>query len=239
MESWHYKEAADQHLRPVQRARSVRREQGLIGATTCALRWGLVRSYLQWAHQLKIEGREHIPDNPPFILVGNHASHLDALIIASALPISLNHQVFPIAAGDTFFRYKTTAMLSSLFLNVLPMARDGSGGGSLLQLRERLSEGDCGFILFPEGTRSRTGTMKRFKAGVGMLTAGTNTQVIPCHLSGTFNAWPPTHRLPRPGKVRLRIGEPLLFPDVEHHRAGWKTIADKLETAVRRLAEQT
>ena len=214
----------------------MRLEHGLIGASTCALRWSIVRACLRGFHRLQVEGREHIPAVPPFVLAGNHASHLDTLVVSSLIPMSANHRVFPIAAGDTFFRYKTTAMLSSMFLNVLPMARDGSGGGSLMQLRDRLAGGDCGFLIFPEGTRSRTGTMGRFKGGIGMLVAGTPVPVIPFHLSGTFKAWPPSRRFPRPFPVSVRVGAPLVFSDVEHSRSGWRTIADTVEGAVRGLA---
>lgn len=237
MEEWHYKAAKDQDLKPGEWSRSVRRDPGLVGASSGALRWGIVRSYLRCAHRLHVEGREHIPRDMPFVLIANHASHLDALVLGSVLPVSLNHRVFPIGAGDTFFRYKTTAVLSSLFLNVLPMARDGSGGGSLMQLRERLVDGDCGYMIFPEGTRTRSGQIGRFKAGVGMLTAGTSVPVVPCFLKGTFEAWPSSRRLPRPGSVALRIGSPLAFDDVENDRSGWMKIAEKLKETVCKLAE--
>ena len=46
----------------------------------------------------------------------------------------------------------------------------------------------CGYILFPEGTRSRDGVIKEFKCGLGMLVAGTDVPVIPCYLQGTFKA---------------------------------------------------
>lgn len=237
MEKWHYKAAKDQDLRVIERSRSVRRDPGLVGASACAFRWGMVRFFLRYAHRLKVDGLEHIPREVPFVLIANHASHLDALVLASVLPVTLNHRVFPIGAGDTFFRYKTTAVLSSLFLNVLPMARDGSGGGSLLQLRERLVDGECGYMIFPEGTRTRSGEMGRFKAGVGMLTAGTSVPVVPCFLKGTFEAWPSSRHLPRPGRVTLRIGSPLAFSDVENDRSGWRAIAGVLESAVCKLAE--
>lgn len=235
MDQWQYKAAADQNLGRRERFRSVRREHGLVGATTCMIRWGLMRSSLRLMHRFRVEGRENLPTEFPFVLAGNHSSHLDALAVAAVLPLAMNHRIYPVAAGDTFFRLRSTAYLSGMFLNVLPMARDGRGGGPLMGLRERLLENDCGLMIFPEGTRTRTGEIGRFKAGVGMLVAGTSVPVVPFHLSGTFDAWPPTRRLPRPGPVSIRFGEPMRFPDVEPHRAGWNRIAQELESAVRRL----
>ncbi|MBN2685945.1 MAG: 1-acyl-sn-glycerol-3-phosphate acyltransferase [Pontiellaceae bacterium] len=237
MEEWSYKAAKDQDLKPGEWPRSVRRDPGLVGASSGALRWGLVRSYLRFAHRLRFEGREHIPRDMPFVLIANHASHLDALVLGAVIPVGLNHRVFPIGAGDTFFRYRTTAVLSSLFLNVLPMARDGSGGGSLMQLRERLMDGECGYMIFPEGTRTRSVEMGRFKAGIGMLIAGTSVPVVPCFLKGTFEAWPSSRRFPRPGSVLLKVGSALTFAEEENNRLGWMRIAEKLKEAVCKLAE--
>ena len=69
-----------------------------------------------------------------------------------------------------------------------------------------------------------------------MLTAGTAVRVVPCHLGETFEAFPPGARLPRPRRVRLRIGPPLVFGDVPDSREGWQRVVAEAEAAVRRLA---
>jgi 1-acyl-sn-glycerol-3-phosphate acyltransferase len=66
-------------------------------------------------------------------------------------------------------------------------------------------------IIFPEGTRSRTGQLQSFKPGIGALLAGCEVCVLPCYLEGAFRAWPKGRRLPRPRKVRLLIGPPRDF----------------------------
>jgi 1-acyl-sn-glycerol-3-phosphate acyltransferase len=104
-------------------------------------------------------------------------------------------------------------------------------------LRARLIDGRSIYILFPEGTRSRDGTMHRFKAGIGRLVAGTEVPVVPCHIAGGFAALPPHRTLPRPRRLTLTIGTPLSFGDVSDDKAGWLRIAETSETAVRRLAE--
>ncbi len=115
------------------------------------------------------------------------------------------------------------------------MWRKNCGPHALAELKKRLIEEPCGLILFPEGKRSRDGTLGPFKPGLGMLTAGTAVPIIPCHLSGAFHAFPPGARLPRPRKIRVRIGQPLVFDSVANRRAGWEEIATRTREAVRRL----
>jgi 1-acyl-sn-glycerol-3-phosphate acyltransferase len=92
-------------------------------------------------------------------------------------------------------------------------------------------------IIFPEGTRSRSGELGRFRSGVARLVAGTRTPVVPCHLSGAFEAWPKGRALPRPFPLRLRIGEPRTFPDVSVlDRQAVTDISAKLRDEVAALA---
>ena len=170
-------------------------------------------------------------------MIANHTSHLDALLLAAALPCRLCDCVFPVAAGDVFFNTPAISLFSATLLNALPMWRKNCGPHALAELKKRLIEEPCGLILFPEGTRSRDGTLGPFKPGLGMLTAGTAVPVIPCHLSGAFQAFPPAARLPRPRKIRLRIGQPLVFDSVPNRRAGWEEIATRAQEAVRRLGD--
>ena len=65
---------------------------------------------------------------------------------------------------------------------------------------ELLAGPDNVLIMFPEGTRSRSGALGRFRSGVARLVAGTSTPVVPCHLSGAYEAWPKGRLVPRPGR---------------------------------------
>src|SRR2546423_1144054 len=103
MENWKLEPARDLGLPPGQRLRSLRRESGLVETAAHVAWWALVRGYLAACHRLVIEGRHHLPEKPPFVLVANHASHFDALVLASPFPWRLRDRVFPIAAGDVFF----------------------------------------------------------------------------------------------------------------------------------------
>lgn len=235
-EPWHYEPAHDLGLQTGARVQSLRREVGLIGAASClAWRW-LTRSYLAAAHRLEIHHCAPLPARPPFILVANHGSHLDAIILAAAMPVRQIGCVFPIAAGDTFFTKPLTSLFATACMNALPIWRKNCGAHSLDDLRQRLLDGHSVFILFPEGTRSRTGEMAPFKPGLGRIVAGTATPVIPCYLDGAWHALPPDRQTPRPSKIRLFTGAPLTFETSSNNRAGWNQVAAETEAAVRALA---
>lgn len=121
-------------------------------------------------------------------------------------------------------------------MNALPLWRKNCGGHSLELLRERLLDGKSIYILFPEGTRTRTGEITKFKAGLGHLVAGTDVPVVPCYLEGAFAAFPATAKVPRFSRIRATIGPALTFASVHNERAGWAAIAAAAERAVRALA---
>ncbi len=235
---WNLKPARDHGLSFRERLRSVRREAGLLEAGAQLIWWSFVRACLTVFHRLEIRGRDHVPRQPPFILVSNHASHLDAAVLASAVPFHLRIKVFPIAAGDTFFETPAVAAFSALVLNALPMWRRRCGPHVMQSLRERLLDEPCAYLVFPEGTRTRTGAMGGFRPGVGMLVAGTSVPVVPCNIQGSFEALPPRGIFPRFKKVRLTIGAAQVFADVADDRPGWESIALRLEASVRSLGSR-
>ncbi|MEM9418847.1 MAG: lysophospholipid acyltransferase family protein [Planctomycetota bacterium] len=228
--------AKDLGLPEAERARSLQREPGLVSLLTSHAWWGVVRVYLKLFHRLKFEGREHLPTQPPFVLAANHSSHLDALVLAAALHAKHRRYVFPISAGDVFFETKLATAFSALCLNALPMWRKNAGRHAMGQLRERFAAGDAGFILFPEGTRSPDGKIKKFRAGVGMLVAGTDVPIVPCHIAGAYQALPKGAAFPRPRTLKVTIGPSLRFNDQSNDKTGWTEIASQLYTAIEELA---
>jgi 1-acyl-sn-glycerol-3-phosphate acyltransferase len=236
MDDWHYRPAADTGLAPGESLRSLRREAGLVAWAAQGGWRALTRAYLRLYHRLEVQGSEHIPARPPFVLIGNHTSHLDAITLAAALPWRLRAAAFPIAAGDVFFETPAASLFSAMMLNALPMWRKRCGSHAMQELRDRLLGDPAIYILFPEGTRSRDGTMGPFKPGLGMLVAGAEVPVVPCHLAGAFAACPPGKRVPRPRPLTLRIGAPLSFAAEPNEREGWRSVAARAEQAVRALA---
>jgi 1-acyl-sn-glycerol-3-phosphate acyltransferase len=235
VDDWTLQPARDLQQTGLARYRNPRREHGLVSSVLRLGWWGAVRLWLGLFNQLRIRGRRHLPADGPFVMVANHASHLDALVLACALPLGLRDRMFPLAAGDVFFETPAVAAFAAHLLNALPVWRRNAGRHGLAELRRRLLEEAAVYLLFPEGGRARDGRMKRFKPGVGMLVAGTAVPVVPCYLRGTLQAFPPETRLPRAHPVGLVIGRPRLFAEVANDRPGWAQIAATLEEDVQRL----
>lgn len=235
MEPWQLQPARDTGLTPAERFRSVRRESGLLESFAQHACFSLLRTYFAMAHRLTIDGREKLPSHGPFVLAANHCSHLDALVLGAALTPRHRERVFPIAAGDVFFQTRLTSTFSAIILNALPMWRKNCGPHALAELRRKLQEEKAVFIIFPEGGRTRTGSMMPFKHGLGMLVAETNVPVVPCGLTGTFQALPAQQKIPRLNKITLIIGDPLKFATTSNDRQGWSQIAVSVESAVRHL----
>ena len=91
-------------------------------------------------------------------------------------------------------------------------------------------------ILFPEGTRGGGPEPGEFKPGVGLLAAGRDIPVVPCHLAGTHAALPKGAWLPRPRAVRLTIGPPRAYAHLPPTKESARQIARELREAVMSLA---
>jgi 1-acyl-sn-glycerol-3-phosphate acyltransferase len=239
MDKWKLRPASDFGLSPGERLRSLKRETGLVGAAGRLTLWLAARGYLRLYHGLRVTGRHHVPKSPPFVLIANHASHLDAPVLAAGLPLTLCDRTFALAAGDTFFTSLTLSAMATATLNALPIWRRKTRQDHLATLRARLVEERCIYLLFPEGTRTRDGAMAAFKPGLGALVAETDIPVLPCRITGAFEALPPHRTWPRARRLSLAIGEPITFAEVPNSPAGWREIAVQTEAAVRRLDPAT
>ncbi len=234
---WQLRPARDQGLSPTARLQSQGRERGL-GSVVIGAAWrGVTGVYLRTVLGLRVTGRENVPA-PPFVMIANHSSHLDALTLSAALPWRSAQVAFALAAGDTFFTSTVGSAFSAYAVNALPVWRKRTSAADLDTFRQRLIEDRAVFILFPEGTRSRTGEIGPFKSGIGALVAGSPIAVVPCYLDGARAAWPPDRKFPGRGQLHLTIDPPLSFADVAMDRAGCLQVAERCEQAVRGLAAQ-
>jgi 1-acyl-sn-glycerol-3-phosphate acyltransferase len=154
------------------------------------------------------------------------------------LPLRRLHRAFPAAAADYFFKSVPRTWIATVIVNALPFARQAHVRQSLAICGELLANAGNVLIIFPEGTRSKTGEIQEFKAGVGALVAGRDVAVLPCYLDGAFRAWPKGKRIPRPRKVRLIIGAPRNYAAMPSDKSSSATIAAELRAAVQQLAKQ-
>jgi 1-acyl-sn-glycerol-3-phosphate acyltransferase len=233
VDDWDLRPARDHGLSFRERLRSAAREDGLVPTSMRYAWWWLARCQFSLWHRLAIHRRENLPRSFPFIVVANHASHLDALILTAALPWWLRAGTCPLAAGDVFFESPYRGVLAAALLGALPVWRRRHAGKAFQEYRQRLQDGHCGYVLFPEGARSRDGKMLAFKPGIGMLIAGTSVPVVPCYLDGCFEAMPPDASVPRRTRISVHVGEPLCFDKVGNNREGWETVTAQLEEGVR------
>src|SRR5829696_1195056 len=169
----------------------------------------LVRAVLQPFFHLYFRlsriGREHVPDGP-VIIASNHRSFLDPFVIATIARRPLYY-----VAKEELFRNRLTGWLLNN-LGAFPVRR-GEGDGDMIETAKAiLARGDA-VLIFAEGTRIRPGALGRPRRGVGRLALETGAPVVPVAVIGTEavrKGW----RI-RPHKVRIRVGRPLTFPQVQ------------------------
>ena len=195
----------------------------------------LLRGWMRVYHRMRIDGRENIPDRGSFVLVCNHTSHLDTLSMLCCVPLKRIHRTFPAAAADYFFSSLPRSAVSAILINALPFDRKLNGAESLTVCSTLLSNEGNVLIIFPEGTRTTTGAMGRFRSGIGRLVVGTDITVLPCHLEGGLKALPKGKAFPRPCRLRLRIGAGRSYENLEKSSESVKEICQDLEQSVATL----
>lgn len=237
MKTWHYDSASDLDQSLVDRLRRFPREPDILVYGLRAFAALIIRGLLRIYNRFEIIGHENLRTNRSCVIVANHCSHLDAICLLAALPLRKLHCAFPVAAADYFFQSVPRTWIAAVIANALPFARQIRVRQSLSICWELLGNPGNILIIFPEGTRSKTGETQEFKSGIGALVAGRDVPVLPCYLQGTFQVWPKGRRLPRPGKIRLIVGAPRNFASRSADRINISNIAAELHRAVKELRE--
>lgn len=210
-------------------------EPGALVSSMRCLTAVVLRGWLSTYSRLTIVGRENLPANRSFILVANHASHLDTLCLLSALPIRQLNCAFPVAAHDYFCVNPVRSLLAKVIVNVMPFDRRLAPWYSLSVCANLLRKPGTVLIWFPEGTRTGGKAPHEFKPGVGLLAAGHDVPVVPCHLAGTDAALPKGAWIPRPSSVRLTIGTPRVYAHLPATKESRTQVCRELRDAVNSL----
>lgn len=164
------------------------------------------------ARPFVVTGRDHLGDvEGPVLIVSNHSSHLDTPSILRALPHRLRVKTAVAAAADYFYSSRWRSSLATLALGTFPFSREGMVRASLERCGE-LVDGGSTIVIYPEGTRSITGTMAPFRSGIGLLAEQLGVPVVPVGIAGTHALWPKGAKQPRRGPVHVHIGNPMDIP---------------------------
>lgn len=193
----------------------------------------LLRPFLTLFIGLRVRGREHLPKADPFILIANHASHLDTLSLLSLFPLSRLRHLRPVAAADYFERNKFVSVLSRTLFNILPIARKGitRETNPVSRMEEALQTGQS-LIIFPEGTRGSGEELAKFHSGAAnLIEKCPEVPVVPIYLVNMGRSLPKGEWIPVPFFCEVRVGEPRRL------QGNRREITTELEATVGKLRE--
>ncbi len=205
------------------------------------LTWGQ-RQFYDRVMDCTIIGANSVPVDSTFLVAANHASHLDAGLIKTALGDDGKNLV-ALAARDYFWGSPIVRTYTVNFTALVPIERHGSVKQSMKRALSVLEGGDS-LLLFPEGTRSETGEMREFKSSVGYLAITSRKPVLPAYLWGTYEAMPKgSTLLPKERAIGVAFGPPIRLKHVERltegrpRREGHRLVTRLVERAVLSLRE--
>ena len=195
--------------------------------------------------RLKVQGLEHLRAlDGPVVFAANHQSHMDTPAVLWALPARWRYRV-AVAMAKEFFkahffpeqfggRARVTSSLNyalaSLFFNAFPIPQREAGTRQTLRyIGEVLADG-FSVLIFPEGQRSVTAAVDRFRPGIGMIASRLRVSVVPVRVKGLEHVLAPSWWMARPGRVHVAFGAPLRLSGDDYAQ-----LATQVEDAVRAL----
>lgn len=175
------------------------------------------------ALRLRVFGHDRLPASGGVLLVSNHQSHLDPVLIGIACRRRLNF-----LARSSLFRIRFLALLLHS-LDTIPIEREGSGLGGLKETLRRLRRDEM-VLVFPEGTRTGDGEVAPLRGGFAMVAQRARVPIVPLALDGGFACWPRWQRFPAAARVSIEFGEPIL-PD-EYRQLDDQQLGQRVHKAI-------
>lgn len=169
-----------------------------------------------------------VPRRGGLLLVCNHQSFLDPPLVGVCVP----HRHLDFLARVGLFRSRLLGMVLRM-LHSLPIRQDQPDSVAMKETLRRLEQG-AAVLIFPEGSRSPDGAMHDFKRGVALLVQRSSCPVLPCAITGAYEAWP-RGRLPRltGNRVGVIYGRPIAHDELMAH--GPRAAVERLEREVAAL----
>ena len=183
---------------------------------------------------LNVRHRERLPKAGPALIVANHNSHLDTLVLISLFPLHNLPQIRPVAAVDYFLRNRVLAWFAFNIIGIVPLQRElkASAGDPLAAASVALGQGAM-LILFPEGSRGEPERLSRFKSGVAHLAKRyPEVPVFPIFLHGLGKALPKGEAILVPFFCDVFVGEALHWNGDKH------TWMSELDSTMQTLATE-
>lgn len=175
--------------------------------------------------RIRLEGTEHIPSDGPLIIVPNHVTYADPVLVCIPLRFAVHFM-----AWDALFRIPGFSWLIRR-LRAFPVQIDSADPRSTREAVRLLQSGQA-VMIFPEGGRTPDGRLQRFRPGAFRLACSLKVPVLPVTIVGGHASWPPGRMLPRPGRLRI-IYHPIVSPPPEADpRAAARMLATEVRNAI-------
>jgi len=174
------------------------------------VRWyGFPSLTLGWS--LRVEGQNNVPQTGPVLVVANHQSYFDPVLIGLASSRSFSFLARKSLFNNPLFGWYITR------LGAVPVDQEGVGKEGIKTILRQLQEGKA-VVVFPEGERAERGSLARLKPGIQLLIKRVGAPILPIGIAGAFDAWPRTQPLPIPApiflpaqkrRIAVSVGKPL------------------------------
>ncbi len=176
------------------------------------------------------EGMEHLPRHGAAIVVSNHVSYIDSILLGSASPRPIHFIVLQWMYDMLLIRWFYWGM------ETIPLRLDGQDSKGIKRAVKVLKKGRV-LGIFPEGSRSPDGKVKETRPGAALIAALSGAPVVPAYIDGARDSLPVGGRFPRPARTHVRFGPPLQFTQDrrERGRDALREFARSVEEAIRRL----